>query len=76
MGNTRWKQNYLKEDKGVNLSIKIIDNDRIANICVHEFARAIHIAAKTPLPEHLKIKWLFTNHTRKTFRRNKYGKVH
>ena len=78
MGNTiaRWKQNYLKEDKGVNLPIKRIGNKRIANICVHEFARDIHIAAKIPLPEHLKLKLLYTNHTRKTFRRNKHGKVY
>ena len=71
---TRWKQNYLKEDKGVNLSIKRIDNVRIASICIHEFGRDIHIATKTPLPEHLKLKWLYTNHTRKTFRRNKHAR--
>ena len=59
-----------------NKHILTLMGTRGFSVFIRELARDFYINAGLPIPRDLQGKWLYTNHTRKTFRRNKYGKVH
>lgn len=59
-----------------NKHILTLMGTRRFSVFTREMARDFYINAGLPIPSDLQGKWLIVNHSRKAFRRNKYGKVY
>lgn len=69
---TKWKTCYLQEDKGIQLPLEKIPNERIMRITTHNVYRKVYLISGVPFPDdRLKAEWLYINHSRKKIRRRK-----